>query len=104
MPYNGWVNRETWTVGLWYQFADDEVLCEQVWNKSIRERAHILQEYVEQIEGIDMQIPLTGVLADIFTDAWSSIDWEELARDCFDMEELAKNFGDGDEDEEDESE
>ena len=98
MPYNGWANINTWSVVNWYSFADDECLCEQVWNKSIRERAQILQEYVEQIEGIDIQIPLTGVLADIFTNAWSSIDWEELARDCFDMEELVKNFGDGDED------
>ena len=99
MPYNGWANINTWTVVIWYSFADDDYLCEQLWDKSISDRADILQEYVEQTEGMDVQIPLNELLSDIFTNAWSSIDWEELARDCFDMEELAKRFGDRDEDE-----
>ena len=102
MPYNGWTNQETWLVSLWYSFADDDYLCEQLWDKSISDRADILQEYVEQTEGMDVQIPLNELLSDIFTNAWSSIDWEELACDCFDMEELAKRFGDSDEDEDDE--
>lgn len=65
MAYNGWSNRETWLVGLWFNPEtknDVEILKEQ-----------LSQEYYE-----------SGKFTDFWSDmvSFSSIDWRELKESC----------------------
>lgn len=67
MCYNGWKNKETWLVSVW--FGD-----------SFQEEGHgycgSIREYVEDMI-IDHE-PTHGFLHDIIATAMADIDWEEL--------------------------
>ena len=71
MAYNGWANRNTWLVNLWFgdMFTDMAENGEKV-------TADLIESIV--MEHIDEQIgSLGGIVAD-FID-YSGIDWHELA-------------------------
>ena len=76
--YNGWTNKETWLVNVWYMdsmpdyFAD----CEQ-----FEVDAHELEEAVkyisEECEALS-SLP-AGLLSDFINTCWGEVNWHELA-------------------------
>lgn len=75
MGYNGWKNRETWLVNIWY--VDDMVSI-----FSDCERYHIkpcdLADEVEHLIYAETQ-PIDGLLGDFISTCWAEVDWHELA-------------------------
>jgi len=64
--YNGWTNRETWLVNLW--FIDGLDSEEETTAEYLRE---MVEEYVDSI------VPASGFVADMIN--LSCINWTELA-------------------------
>lgn len=72
MRYNGWQNRETWLVNLWYgdyfdQLAEDGVAI----------TAGLIEEFVYEELFENMKIPSSSFAADMMN--ISAIDFDELA-------------------------
>jgi len=100
MAYNGWVNWETWSTSLYFEFAEDDALCEQMYHATIPERASILRDYVT--EAIEMEgCNAVGLAAEFILSGLGKVDFYELARDCFDEDLLEECFGDDEDEEED---
>lgn len=76
--YNGWSNHETWLVNVW--FGDD--LANETEERIEEERLDdwTASEVREWVEERDMEEPLDGFRADLFTSAMSAVDWWELAK------------------------
>jgi len=70
MSYNGWTNRETWLINLWFEFNTEEELND------------IRSMLEEEIDELREKIPdyLVDLLALNFVD--NEIDWDELAGHC----------------------
>jgi len=66
MSYNGWTNRETWLVNIW--FGDDDYLTDM----SAAEIQNVVAEYVEEKIGES-----GGFIYDMIN--FECIDWDELA-------------------------
>lgn len=68
--YNGWANRETWLVNLWFGdgFAADA-------DDGVAITAEYIRDTVE--EYVDSIVPSSSFVADMID--MGSIDWEELA-------------------------
>jgi len=78
--YNGWTNKETWLVNLWYgdalpeYFADDDGPREEIEAHELREHVQYIAEECEALS----QLP-AGLLSDFINMCWSEVDWHELA-------------------------
>jgi hypothetical protein len=74
--YNGWRNRETWLVNMWFLDCIEEPMT-----------AGSIQEMVE--EALDEALTSTGAMKGFITDMMKGerIDWEELAAHTQEMEE-----------------
>lgn len=82
--YNGWSNRETWLVGLWW----NECPIERVEADDKEEAIHILAEQLEELFSECSQIPSSGLESDLFQGAAARIDWYEIAEHWIDDIEL----------------
>lgn len=76
--YNGWSNRETWTVNLW--LTNDECyyeeLCSIIKNfDTTREQAEELEQYVHWIIDIDD----SSMTSDLLTATLAKVNWCEIA-------------------------
>lgn len=75
--YNGWTNRETWTVNLWLTNDDyyyDE-LCDIIKDfDTLAEQVEELERYVRSIIG-DYGATMAS---DVLTAALSRVDWEKI--------------------------
>ena len=73
--YNGWTNKETWLVNLWY----GEAITEQIAEQGYQDYCDI-REYVEYIahECEAMSCMPSGLLMDFINDAFSEVNWDEL--------------------------
>jgi len=71
MEYNGWTNRNTWLVNIWFgdSFADMASEGEKIDSDYIE--SYVMDYIEEQIGGF------TGFVADLID--FSGINWEELA-------------------------
>ena len=69
--YNGWANRETWLVNVWYGdfFSDSET---GTWD------ANAIQEFIEEEVYGEDGVNVQGFIADLID--LSSIDYRELAK------------------------
>ena len=88
--FNGWTNKETWLVNVHYMDHMPEYFAES-------EQYHVepdeLQETItyiaEECEALS-QLP-AGLLSDFINDAWSEVNWYELAEHLNDsLAELEK--------------
>lgn len=77
--YNGWTNRETWLVGLW--FGDDlQIHIDE--DRPIVVDASYCEEYVDEML---MHTVPSGFLSDLISGAWARINWYEIA-DYYEVE------------------
>lgn len=76
--YNGWTNRETWLVNLWYMDHMPEYFAEM---DQYKVEADELEEAVRNIaEESEALSQLTyGLLADFISTCWGEVNWFELA-------------------------
>lgn len=75
--YNGWTNKETWLVNLWYvdemstYFADaDQYEVDAV---ELEEAVRYIAEECEALS----QLP-AGLLSDFINTCWAQVNWREL--------------------------
>ena len=88
--YNGWTNKETWLVNIWYMpempqyFADMEQY--EVEPSELKDAVMYIAEECEALS----QLP-PGLLSDFINTCWAEVNWNELAehlnRDLKDMED-----------------
>jgi hypothetical protein len=70
--YNGWTNRETWLVNLWYGDDLASLLAED------ERRTDIDSHEAEECEMLS-QPPKAGLLSDFLESCWSAVNWDEIA-------------------------
>jgi hypothetical protein len=76
--YNGWTNKETWLVNVHYMDAMPEYFAESgQFEVDKYELADAVQYIAEECEALS-QVK-EGLLADFINDAWSEVNWYELA-------------------------
>lgn len=78
--YNGWTNRETWLVNLWYGDDLASMLAEDERRTDID--SHEAEEWVRYVaEECEMlsQPPKAGLLSDFLESCWSAVNWDEIA-------------------------
>ena len=78
MAYNGWTNKETWLVNLWYLDGMPDYFAETgQFETDPRELEEATRFIVEESESLS-QLP-SGLLSDFISDAWSEVNWFELS-------------------------
>ena len=80
--YNGWTNRETWLVNLWYGHDIASMLAEDERNAEFGIGANEAEEWVRHIveESEVLGQPRTnGLLTDFLEGCWSEVNWHEIA-------------------------
>ena len=78
--YNGWTNRETWVVNLWWEGCP----IEEIEADTKEEAQDALAEQLESLFDELYPTPENGLLADLMGGAVSRIDWRELAEHWID--------------------
>ena len=96
--YNGWANKETWLVNLWYGEVADYYL-EQYQSTGELPDADDVAEFIrfaaEEGETLS-QPPTNGLLGDFLETCWSEVNWHEIAEIFteFVLEEVEENSND----------
>ena len=76
--YNGWTNKETWLVNIWYMSEMPEYFAEmEQFHVDAGELEEAVRYIAEESEALS-QLP-AGLLSDFINDAWSEVNWYELA-------------------------
>jgi hypothetical protein len=78
--YNGWSNRETWLVGLWWS----ECPIESIEADTKEEAQYALAEQLEELFHELHPVEQSGLLSDLIGGAVARIDWRELAEHWID--------------------
>ena len=76
--YNGWKNRETWCVGLWWNECPIESVEADTKEEATEALAEQLESLFDDIMDQD-EIPSNGLLVDLLQGACAKIDWREIA-------------------------
>lgn len=74
--YNGWTNKETWLVNLWFE-SDLYTYLQESGIRDVYDAAEYLESTVEEF-----MPELSGLEADLFNCAFCAINWRELA-ECY---------------------
>jgi rhamnogalacturonyl hydrolase YesR len=78
MTCNGWTNKETWLVNVWYMDSMPEYFADMdQFHVDANELAETIQGIVEECEALS-QLP-AGLLSDFINDSWREVNWHELA-------------------------
>lgn len=91
--YNGWKNKETWLVNIWYMdsmpdyFADSDQ-----YHVEPNELEESVQYIAEECEALS-QLP-AGLLSDFIQTCWGEVDWYSLADS---LNEILKDMEEGEE-------
>ena len=76
--YNGWKNKETWLVNIWYMDSMPEYFSEMeqyyVDPKELEEAVTYIAEECEALSSLS-----SGLLADFISTCWGEVDWHSLA-------------------------
>ena len=75
--YNGWKNKETWLVNIWYMDSMPEYFVD---NGQYHVEANELEEAVKYIaeEGEALSQLPAGLLSDFIQTCWGEVDWHSL--------------------------
>lgn len=77
MEYNGWKNKETWLVNIWYMDSMPEYFADmEVYHVEANELQEAATYIVEECEALS-QLPY-GLLSDFIDTCWSRVDWYSL--------------------------
>lgn len=73
MSYNGWSNKETWLVNLWFgdYFSD---LANEGYDIDADHMQMCVEQHLDEVMSSQ-----SGLIADFVNDAMSSVNWRELA-------------------------
>ena len=78
MAYNGWTNKETWLVNLWYMDSMPDYFADagqyEVHAVDLEESVKYIAEECEALS----QLP-AGLLSDFINTCWGEVNWYELA-------------------------
>jgi hypothetical protein len=78
MTCNGWTNKETWLVNVWYMDSMPEYFADMdQFHVEANELAETIQGIAEESEALS-QLP-AGLLSDFINDSWREVNWHELA-------------------------
>ena len=77
MDYNGWKNKETWLVNVWYmdhmpEYFEDAML--PIDPEEIKEAITYMAEESEALSSLP-----AGLLSDFINTCWAEVDWYALA-------------------------
>ncbi len=88
MSYNGWTNKETWLVNIWYMSEMPEYFAEmEQYEVDPIELEDSVKYISEECEALS-QLP-AGLLSDFINRCWSEVNWHELTDHLNkDLEEL----------------
>lgn len=86
--YNGWRNRETWLVPLWWETCPIESIEADTKEEAIESLAEQLESLFDELAEQEHSIPLASLLGDLLQGACSRIDWREIAEHWIDDVEL----------------
>lgn len=91
--YNGWSNKDTWQVNLW--FGDDmhDVAKENGYAIDAAWCKEMVEEYLEN----SVRNVFQGFIGDIVGSFMSSVDWNEIANSVNESAELSEESDDTDE-------
>ena len=78
--YNGWSNRETWLVPLWWNECPVESVEADTKEEAVESLAEQLEDFFHEFHAI----PLNDLPADLIGGAVSRIDWREIAEHWID--------------------
>jgi len=73
--YNGWSNRETWLVPLWWNECPIESIEADTKQDAIQLLADQLEEMFHELN----EVPLANLIGDLLNGAVSRINWYEIA-------------------------
>lgn len=76
--YNGWKNRETWLVPLWWNECPIESIEADTKEEATEALAEQLESLFDELMS-EHSIPSSGLLMDLLQGAISRIDWREIA-------------------------
>lgn len=75
---NGWKNKETWLVNIWYMDSMPEYFAEvEQFHVEANELEEAVTHICEECEALS-SLPV-GLLSDFIRDSWSVVDWRSLA-------------------------
>ena len=78
MDYNGWKNKETWLVNVWYMDSMPEYFADMgQFHVEPDELEDAVTYIVEESEALS-QLP-AGLLSDFINTCWGEVDWYSLA-------------------------
>ena len=79
MSYNGWTNKETWLVNLWYMDSVPEYFADMdqfhVEPNELEESVRYIAEECEALSQLK-----AGLLSDFINTCWAEVNWHELAQ------------------------
>lgn len=76
---NGWTNKETWLVNVWYMDEMPEYFAEMdQYEVDACELEEAVQYIAEECEALS-QLPV-GLLTDFINTCWGEVNWDELCR------------------------
>ena len=77
MDYNGWKNKDTWLVNVWYMDSMPEYYAESgQYHVEPDELAESVRYIAEESEALS-RLP-AGLLSDFIQTCWAEVDWHEL--------------------------
>lgn len=80
MSYNGWNNKETWLVNVWYMDGMPDYFAEMdQYHVEANELEEVIRYIAEESEALS-QIP-AGLLSDFINTCWAEVDWHTLAKE-----------------------
>ena len=73
--YNGWPNRETWLVALWF---DNDQATHEHWMREASSM-DVSSLATEMQASVQDSFPTTGLIADLLNDSISNVHWTHIA-------------------------